>query len=517
MSERAAPFYYVARLEGGEATAVDLTDRVEQFKFVDREKGADKLTLTVNNDKLQNFDDPVFERGAKLRVAFGNGLATSPVRDMVIRKVTGSRTLTVEAITKEGALMDTVKRRRRFENVRRSDVVRTISKEVGFTDPDIEDTADVFPSIAQGNMTDAQFLRKLAHLEGFEFYIDAFGLHWHRRRVDQAPVRSYIYFLDPVEGEILDFNVENDVTRRPGKVTVKGRNPITKTDIEAVASNDDDTNRTTLAPFAVAIAGEDGRLIDASEVAVETTVTSNVATQTDADAEAKGKFRKASQMAVKLNLQLRGDPALQAKCVIECGGLGARLSGKYYVREVEHTLDAGGGYDMTAKTITDGFQGGGRKPGTAEDGGALLNTVANELVAASFSDFSSSVDGETGALAPNLSQRESVVGQADALASALRALGSQSGDQKAKNALRASAALKGLASAARRAGMPNTAAAAANAAAVCQRIASAPEQIEAKGKQNTKGVNDSTVRPVSTVDADGRPVTRYQTTGGRET
>jgi phage protein D len=520
MSERAAVFYYVAKLgAGGESDPVDLTDRVRTFTFTDREGGLDRLQLTVDNKDLSNFDDPLFEYGVKLRVAFGNGQSSSPLRDMVIRKVTGGRELTINAVTKDGARLDTVKKRRRFENVRRSDVIAQLARENGFATPDIEESPEIFDSIAQGNLTDGQLMRKLADLEGFEFFIDAFGLHWHRRRVDQAPIREYIYFTDPAGGEILDFNIENDITRRPGKVSVCSRDPITKEKIQASASNDEDKDRDTMAGYALTITEEDASLIaEKEEVVHETTVASNVQTQEDADRAAKAAYRKSQQRAVKLSLKLRGDPSLVAKTVVEVKGLGNRISGKYYVREVVHSLDATGGYDMDVKTITDGFQGGRGKGGSPSgDGAASLTAAATALKEAAYNVLAIGIDDESGAVTGDLAKLEAISNRALGAASALELLSKQSGDELAKNAARAAKLLQSLASAAKKSKAVDVAIAAANAAAVCQRIAEAPADIKAKGKQNTKDVNDSAVRPVDTVDADGREVKRYQNTGGRET
>lgn len=520
MADRAGIFYYVARIdETGASEPVDLTDRIESFIFVDREGGMDKLSLTVHNDKLENFDDPLFEYGAKIRVSWGTGTSTAPLRDMVIRKVTGGRKLTVEAVTRSGALLDTQKKRRRFENVRRSDVITRIAQENGFANPDVEETPEVFESIAQGNLTDGQFMRKLGHLEGFEFYIDFDGLHWHRRRVDQSPIREYIYFTDPDGGDIIDFNVENDVTRRPGKVTVKSRDPLTKEDIEAVASNTEDPDRDVLAGYAGTVDGEEGTLIVKKEVVHETTIASNVETQEDAEREAKGRYRRAQQGAVKMTLTILGDAGLVAKSVIKITGMGKRLSGKYYVKEVKHALSANGGYDMVLKLITDGFQGGrgGRGKGAAEGGAAGLISVADTLTNAALDDVAFGIDGETGSFQESDAGNTIAINQqAQALGDALKALSTQQGDQLATNAGRAATALSRLSSSARSVGSTNTASAAAEAAALCRRLATNPEEIEAKGRVNNKDVNTSNVRAVKTVNVDGDEVTSYVNTGGRE-
>lgn len=517
MSDRVAVFYYVALIKGdGEAAAVDLTRRVQSFQFTDREAGMDRLRLTINNSDLTNFDDPVFERGAKLRVAWGNGMSTAPPRDMVIKKVTGGRTLTVEAATKAGLAMDTEKKRRGFAKITRADVVRKIAKEHGFNNPDIDDTPEIFEEITQGNLSDGQFMRKLAHLEGFEFFMDWSGLHWHRRRAGQAPAREYIYFTG---SEILDFDISNDVTRRPGKVKVKSRDPLGKVDIEASASNEEDQDRDVMQGVTAALDPETAAITLIPEAGYEQTVASNVASQQDADREAKGKFRKAAQGAVKMTLKLRGDPSLVAKTVIRVGGLGKRVSGLYYIKEISHTLDASGGYSMDCKLITDGFQSRGGTKGGASGGGGegagAIPSLAAALNAALAQDFSAAIDLETGAVQENIEKINAVASMGRNLAIGLKALAKQEGDQLKSNARLAAKALSRLASLARSVGMMNTAAAAADAAATLARIAEAPDEVPAKGKLNDKTKADSEVIAIDTIDEEGNPITTYVDQNGR--
>lgn len=519
MSDRSAIFYYVASIqEGKNAEPVDLTRRVESFVFVDREAGKDKLSLTVDNHDLANFDDPLFETGSKLQVAWGNGITVAPPRDMVIKKVTGGRTLTVECETKEGSKMDTVKKRRLFASVSRSDVARKIAKETGFNDPDIEETPEVFAEISQGNLTDGQFLRKLAHLEGFEFFIDWEGMHWHRRRVGQAPVREYTYFSDPQGGEIIDFNIENDVTRRPAKVTVKSRDPITKETICATASNSEDADRDVMQGFTATVDGESGFLTLKKEIVEETTVASNVDTQADADREAKGKFRKASQGAVKMTLTVRSDPALVAKTIIRISNMGQRISGLYYVKEVTHALSASAGYDMSIKLLTDGFQKSGKKKGAGTgfvDSSASLVSLADELLAAIEADFTAEISGETGLVEGGSSKEAQVVKAARKLAGTLKTFAKLSGDQLRIEARIGAKAFRRLCSSALGANLFRVSAFANEAAAALDRIASGPSEIEAQGKKNTKSKAESTVTPVPGVDTDGNSVTTFVATGGR--
>lgn len=376
---RGAPRWYISVDPGDGDEAIDVSDNVLSLEFEDNERKVDTLRITVDNADLSYFDNPAFQRGRVLRFSFGYESELSPVRTAIIKKQTGGRTLTIEAKSLATA-MDRVPRRRRFENMTRSQVARQVAQEYGFSAQNlqIEETEEEFETITQANQTDAQFLRKLAHLQRFEFFVDFDGLHWHKRKVGQKPIRKFIYFTDPNLGSILDFSVDNDITRKPGRVRVKGRDPLEGEDLDVAADNDSETDRDVLQPKLAAYGVIDeeamsldvhspyswsGLLANARELAAhEVTVASNAQTEAEAKAEARGRFTKVQQTAVKMTLLIIGDPTLVAKSVIEIEGMGTRLSGKYYVKSAAHRLSRSGGYDTELKLITDGF-GGPRRGG----------------------------------------------------------------------------------------------------------------------------------------------------------
>lgn len=119
---------------------------------------------------------------------------------------------------------------RRWEGKTRSDVVREVAKEAGYEGAfvDIEDTPDTLDVINQAAETDARFLARLAEKEGFQFFIDGTGLHWHQRRQDTPPAHVFTWYSDPELGEVIAVNVESDLVKRTGSVTVKGRDPKEK-------------------------------------------------------------------------------------------------------------------------------------------------------------------------------------------------------------------------------------------------------------------------------------------------
>jgi hypothetical protein len=180
---------------------LDLKGRLIGFTYEDCEKEADKLTL-----QLQNFDLHFFERqelmgGACLEVSWGYPGNMSPPRRVVVKKLKGFGTLNVECLCKSSQ-MNRQSRTRRWEDVTRAEVVRAVAKANGYEGQfvDVEDTEEVYAVINQTAETDARFLRRLAAREGFQFYVDLGGLHWHRRRQSAAPTHILTWFSDPGRG-----------------------------------------------------------------------------------------------------------------------------------------------------------------------------------------------------------------------------------------------------------------------------------------------------------------------------
>lgn len=359
MTDRSsASFYVLVQPEGAaEAERVDLTARVLTYEFEDNEKKADLLKLSVNNQDLSNFDDPIWKTGNKLVTAWGYPGAMAPARECVITSVKGGLILTVEAQAKS-FLMNKESEPKTYENVRRSELIHMLAEKYGFTGDkrDIEETTVVHAVISQVRQSDAQLIKRLADLEGFEFYVDFDGLHWHRRRMGQKPIAVLQYYLPPAVGDVKTFDVENDVTAKPAKVVLKGRDPLAKKDIVASAS-DSETPRETTAPVAELIDPVTGAATLASNIAsVETKPTTETNAE-QAKREADGIFRRTQQATVKLNMTIIGNALICAKSVLEVRGIGKRLSGLYYVNQANHKIDVAGGYELKLKTCTDGTHG----------------------------------------------------------------------------------------------------------------------------------------------------------------
>jgi len=392
---------------GAGDTVSDGSARVLNFEYTDSERRADSLKLTIDNFDLSMFDDPAWKKGNAILVRWGYPGRMAPERRCIITKITGALTLTVEARA-ESVLMNMQTRNRLFEGMSRSSVAAAIAEENGYgiDARTIEDTEVVLANIQQARLTDAQFLTRLAREEGFEWFVDFDGFHFHSRHTDQAPLRVFTYYTDSGMGEILSFNIENDITARPGRIRRRGRNSITGQDVEgeagtstegdgaasarreSLAQGESEEEADYKARLATAKASDGPRrtaLTHVIEIVDQDTGSSRVEKRVaqediapdagvDQDAltrRAAGLHRRHQQTAVKLTFEAVGDPLLLAKTVIDMRGLGRRLSVLYYVKEVIHK-NGPGSYTMSVKAVSDG-SGGHDTTSRAARGIELLN------------------------------------------------------------------------------------------------------------------------------------------------
>ena len=438
--DRSAPRFWVRLLSDAGEHRLFLGDRLLSFEYEDTEKGADKCRLSISNRDLSNFDDPIWKKGNRLVVSWGYPGRMAVPREVVITKVSGSLTLAVEAKSL-AELMNKRRKARTFENVTRAEVVRQVAAEYGFGESAqvVEDTVVRYPAIHQAGLTDAQFVMRLARIEGFQFYVDSAGLHFHKRNFAAAPARVFHYYTDPGMGEVVSFDVENDLTAKPGRVRRRARDPLAKEDVEgdSAAQAPSESVLTPVQEVAMTtdgaepqwstqpepVPGEPEIVIDpetrAPMLRERDTEVEDTGPTSDAGAavrEASGIARRAIQVAVKMKLSTIGDPMLLAKTIVELRGFGKRLSVRYYIRSVKHTVGAGS-YKMEASLVSDGSGGhdttskvvsglelldGGRRQVGNQNEQPLPPGVTPEEIAAGMSldqplTAQMSIDQETGA------------------------------------------------------------------------------------------------------------------------
>jgi phage protein D len=365
---------------------VDLTDRVLQFTFEDSIHRSDKVSLQLDNSDLSLFDRAELSSGALWEVSWGYPGAMAPARRLVVKKMQGFESLTLEA-NSLGLLMDQQTRSRTFRNKTRGQVAQEIGREHGFDGVflDADDEGEVMDTIVQAGESDARFLRRLAHAEGKLFYVDETGLHFHPRRAVSGPVRRFVW-RDPENSDVLSIQVETNLAARVGRVEVRGRDLLSKQDVGTKATKDT-AKRPTLAPIVEVTEPVDGETgFSARIVRIKTakTETKPGATAKGAQAAADASFVRSEAPSVKMSMQILGDPAIRAGDIVEVAGVGRRLSGMYRLVEAKHTISSSGytcdlalRSDGTSAAVGDASgrhgaaQGGSRQKSTARKPGAL--------------------------------------------------------------------------------------------------------------------------------------------------
>ena len=354
--DRSAPGVRITLLpdeKAGSGEPLDLGSRLIGFTFEEAERKADKVSLQLDNFDLGLFDREDLLGGAVLGVSWGYPGNMSVPRRVVVKKLKGFSTLTVEGQALS-ALMNRESKTRNWESVTRAEVARELAEEHGYEGQfiDIDDTEETLDVISQTAETDARFLRRLAAREEFEFYVDDGGFHFHERRQDAAPTHVFTWYADPGRGDLLSVNVESDLVRRAGRVTVRGRDPLQRSTVEASATAGT-ADRTTISEVVEVVDPETGSTSLETRNATATVHPTSVTTEARAQRESQARFRRAERATVKLSIQVVGDPTLHAKSIVEVRGISGLLSGKYYVQEAKHVISASG-YVCELKLTRDG-------------------------------------------------------------------------------------------------------------------------------------------------------------------
>ncbi len=359
--DRSGPVFYARVGAAGSQSPARLPVgvRLMSMTFDEEEAKADELTLTVDNHDLSHFDNPLFAVGNVVEVCWGYPGAMGRVRECTVTKVGGGTQLKV-ACKGKSHVANLVARSRVFTNVRRSDVARQLAEEHGLgAVADVDETAVVLDHVAQSRETDAQFLRGLAHKEGFDYGEDGTGFHFHARRVGARPVRRFTYSVGS-PGDVESFTVEGDVTAKPAVVVAAGRDPLTKEDFSARGDDAGTAGRPAGAPVAlvsftkagaVDLAGLAKLQAGAADAGVHVVATT-AKTKEDAQVQVNATFTRSQQKAVKVTLHCVGDALVEAKQVVELAGFGRVLDGNYHVSSAKHPV--GPGYKMTLKLTRDG-------------------------------------------------------------------------------------------------------------------------------------------------------------------
>lgn len=362
-----AVFQVRAVPEGKGAQILDLTGRVESFEYLDHTNKADKLELTIDNHDLSNFDDPIWRKGMVLSVAWGYHGRMSDTRRCVVKSVKGGLKLRVIA-HEQTSVMHQVKKCRVWQGLtlqQMADQIQTEYKSIlqwedkNKNDKKVGSIADQITIVhaVQAAETDAAFIAKMAKKYGMTFSLSSKGkVQFHEIDLKKPPIKTIVWRGGA--GDWHEFNVQNDITGHVGAVTMKGIDTCTKERVEHRSDNDT-TKRDGLMSTVEVVDGRTGTTSYQQRIASESVehTGANESGKEQVQAKAEGKFKASQRGTIKLDGTLIGDPRVRAKQILEVGGLGKRVSGKYHIIQARHHIDDKGKYRVDFVAHSDGHGG----------------------------------------------------------------------------------------------------------------------------------------------------------------
>lgn len=310
--------------------------------------GADSFTFVINNgfDVSQNeflpADNktlPEFLRlGSPVEIHMGYGDRTK--LDLMLKGImTGLQTsfpssglpqLTISGFDYSFCLTKG-RGSQNWPNKKDSDVVREIAKEYNL-DPQVEDTKVVLAQIERSQESAAEFVRKLAQRNGFEFFVTEKELFFRKPANDE---RGEIQ-LKWGRG-LLSFSPEINLSEQVTEVEVHGWNIQTKKPIVGRARRGDepgrDPNRASGSEYLERVCKKKQSTLRIREP---------VFSQQEADQRAKAILKRRAEGFLGGRGETIGIPDLKANVNVTLDGLGKFFNTTFYVRQTTHTVDSSG-------------------------------------------------------------------------------------------------------------------------------------------------------------------------------
>lgn len=367
---------------------------------------ADQITLQIANpikdevgkarsSELVFTDSLAFMPGNVVEVFMGYGnkadtfIAAGIVRKhMPVFPGSGMPTLTIQALDGSCVMMDgsdilnataaRVMAQSDTGGFTLSEMAKVVISEYGIGVDGVEDvdTEPAVPTVKKAGMSDYAFVKGIANLVGFEFYVywDPDAGSWEARW--QAPTPDDEYksvftwgpdFASAGEGGVLiefapEFAVQGASTDvelyyfdRDTKTWEQVVYPETQNEAgkqEFEWAGDETTVDADLAEASDPETGM-GLRIKASGFSVEVVPTQNFGSQEEALAWAEAWWKARQSMLIQGRGRTIGFPNMRPGQVHTFNGLGAGLSGDWYIVEVEHQFKRGSGYicDFFARKV----------------------------------------------------------------------------------------------------------------------------------------------------------------------
>ena len=269
-----------------------------------------------------------------------------------------------------------------FQNVKYSDIARTIASQVGLQAGTIDDSGRVHDHVGQAGQTDWEFLKGLAREVGFEVAVVEGKLEFRQpREAAEAPGSGDFQSTNPLQlvfgQELLDFRPRVTSSGQVTRVEVRGWDPVAKQAIVGTAQAG--TVAAQLPDDPAGLAGRFGSPVLVVEGSHQSQATADRAAAALAE-QVGSAFAEASGVA-------RGNPGLRAGAAVSVSHVAAPFAGRYTITHTRHTYDQVDGYrthfivsgrqDRSLMGLVAGAAAGASSNGTGGSGSGSASSPAS--------------------------------------------------------------------------------------------------------------------------------------------
>lgn len=301
---------------------------------------------------LQETADMTIAEKARVRVGSAVKVSTSALGDASSTLLISGEVTALEGTYREGRAPVLVvrgydhahrlsrgRRAATFQNVKYSDIARTIAGQIGLGAGTIDDSGRVHDHVGQTGQTDWEFLKGLAREVGFEIAVVEGKLDFRRPpEAADAPDTGDFASTDPLQlvfgQDLLDFRPRVTSSGQVSRVEVRGWDPAAKQAVVGTAPAG--TVAARLADDPGALAGRFGSPVLVRE--------GNYRSQPEADRAAAALAEQVGSAFAEASGIARGNPRLRAGAAVSVSHVAAPFAGRYTITHTRHTYDPHDGY-----------------------------------------------------------------------------------------------------------------------------------------------------------------------------
>lgn len=360
----------------------DLYDRILGFEVIERDFGANEMTLRLDNRDMKLFGALAASPGQLdifhnavwiVKIGYPNDTLFSREFAFVINQVKGFKELLVRGYEDSFIRIDSKAKWRTFRDnrgrgVRRSAVARKIAKEHGFALPRgaILRTGGQFQKIVQAGITDAQLLTRMAKAAGYIWWVSPAGtgrtdlrdFHFRPRDHYTPTGRSARFNIGVDHFVIRDFLVDTNIFNIPRTAMSAALDPFDATMRQYRAGND-----TTQRQVSGTMTPLDPSLPFASRMTPQqrdeaaviwSSSSAGLPTQNRIQEDLDGLWKTFEASMIQAKLTVLGDPSIAPRESAWLEGIG-QLSGYYYIKEARHMYRQGSVFETELTLLKNAF------------------------------------------------------------------------------------------------------------------------------------------------------------------